>query len=480
MAHRGAGLLAISGITRRQLLKLGLVSAAGIAAASGCGWHHSAPASPRPSLSSRRRSHLPWTEADDIVATTTIPTFPDVTLNALDSPFGAVADGRTDNTASFRAAIRACSAGGGGHVVVPAGVYSTGAIHLLDNVDFHLAAGAVIRFNGEVANYPVVLTRHAGIECMNYSPMVYAYGQTNIALTGNGVLDAEGTGRWNVGSDYTGILEPLVAQGVPPERRTIPGRGSLRTAFVQPYLCRKVLIQGVTLRQAQFWQLNPTLCHSVTIDGVTTGETTHLNTDACNPESCDHVVIKNCTFDSADDCIAIKSGRDADGRRVNAPCQNIVILSCRLQGPLGGIACGSEMTGGIRNVYAHDVSTYGKSVRYMLYVKSNTRRGGFAQNINFDSVHADHLSGAWAFAQMDYNGQTGSHPPAFGDWHLRHVSGDSDPIVLSLSGLKDNPIDGVELRDSTFTNISAAADSYSNVVGVTFDNVTVNGRLVSN
>jgi polygalacturonase len=192
------------------------------------------------------------------------------------------------------------------------------------------------------------------------------------------------------------------------------------------------------------------------------------------------VVIKNCTFDSADDCIAIKSGRDADGRRVNTPCQNVVILSCKLHGPVGGVAFGSEMTGGIRNVFVYDVQSYGTGMRYMLYVKSNTKRGGYAENINFDSVRADHMGVAWAFAQMDYNAQTGSYPPLFGGWRLSRITGDADAQVFSLSGLPGDPISGVDVRDSTFTNVSAAADSYSNVVRITFDNVTINGARVAN
>jgi hypothetical protein len=158
-----------------------------------------------------------------------------VNLVVTDSQFGAVADGSTDNTAAFRGAIEACSAAGGGHMVVPAGVYSTGAIHLLSNVDLHLEVGAVLRFNGNVRNYPLVLTRVAGIECMNYSPMIYAYEQTNIALTGAGVLDASRTRSWNVGTDFTGILEPLVAAGVPPEKRIVPGRGQAQV-FIRPAL----------------------------------------------------------------------------------------------------------------------------------------------------------------------------------------------------------------------------------------------------
>src|SRR5439155_8240290 len=146
----------------------------------------------------------------------------------------------------------------------------TGAIHLLSNVDLHLEDGAVLRFSGNVTDFPLVFTRYAGIECINHSPLVYAYRQTNIAITGSGVLDASGTAPWNVGYDFTGILEPLVAAGLPPEKRIVTDHGRLRSAFVEPYLCTNVLIQGITLRHALFWQLHPTLCSNVTIDGVTT------------------------------------------------------------------------------------------------------------------------------------------------------------------------------------------------------------------
>jgi len=458
-------------LTRRHFVQSALIGGAAAAACAAglfVGW-------PFASSQVRRSSVLPWPEARSIVAETVLPSFPDSTFVVTDPRYGAVGDGNADDTMALASAIEDCSSRGGGHVVLPEGVYSTGALRLQSNVDLHLEAGALLRFDGDPDRYPVVLTRYEGIECLNRSPMVYAYGESNIAVTGAGVLDASQTQTWNSGSNRAAVLEPMVAAGLPPEQRVVPEHGRLRSAFVEPYACTNVLIQGVTLRGAQFWQLHPTLCRNVTVDSVRTGDTTSLNTDACNPESCDHVVIRGCAFNAFDDCIALKSGRDADGRRVDTPCQNVVITGCAVQGPAGGVALGSEMTGGIRNVYVHDVRTFGRSVQHMLYAKSNTRRGGYAVNIRVDSATADHLGGAWAFAQMDYDGQVGDFGPTFEDWAIGNSTGDLDPMVLQLSGLDGNPIRGIRIRDSAFTHVLFPIDAYDHVEDVAFEGVTING-----
>jgi polygalacturonase len=464
-------------VTRREFLRAGLLVAGAAGAAAAVGFW--GPPLARSQPLSQPYGGLPWESARRILAETSIPTFPDATFSITDARYGGVGDGTTDNTAAFRRAIEDCSSRGGGHVIVPTGAYATGAILLLSNVDLHLEAGAILNFGGNVAEYPLVLTRYEGIECLNHSPMIYAYGQTNIAITGGGVLDGSGTRSWNGGSNRAGILEPLLQAQVAPEERIIPRYGRLRSTFVEPYRCANVLIQGVTLRHSQFWQIHPTLCSNVTVDGVTTGDTANPNSDGCNPESCDHVVIKNCMLAAYDDCVGIKSGRDADGRRVNTPCQDIVISGCRLEGPAGGIACGSEMAGGIRNLYAYDVQTYGASLRHMFYVKSNTRRGGYARNLNLDKVRADHLSGAWAFAQMDYGGQTGGYQPAFEDWTISHATGDFDPWILQLSGLDGNPIHRIRVSDSQFTHTIVPLDFLTSIDDISFQNVTINRREVT-
>jgi hypothetical protein len=239
-----------------------------------------------------------------------------------------------------------------------------------------------------------------------------------------------------------------------------------------------VLIQGITLRQSQFWQVHPTLCRNVTIDSVTTGDTANHNTDACDVDCCYNVVVKHCAFDGADDSIAIKSGLDDDGRRVNTPSQNIVIYRCRVQGVGAAVACGSDTTGGIRNVYAFGVETFGRSTLYMLNVKSNTHRGGYVRNVNLDSCRGDSLGGPWLFAEMNYQDHeylSASYPPKFEDWTVSNASGDSDPVILVFTGLPGDEIRNVVVTDSNFTNIRSPHNVYEHVTGVVLRNVTING-----
>jgi polygalacturonase len=473
-------------LTRRELIRLGFVLCGGLTLGALTDCVPQRPPSGQPlawpspaATASPPPDDLPWREAKAIVAATTVPSFPDRFVFVTDPPYSARPDGLADSTQAFKRAIEGCSSDGGGHVIVPAGVYSLGAVHLLDGVDLHLDQGATLVFSGNVADYPLVLTRYGGIECVNHSPMIYAYRQTNIALTGEGVLDASNTRSWNVGADVANVLEPLVTAGVPPEKRIVPEHGTLRSSFVEPYQCTNVLLQGVTLRQSQFWQIHPTLCRNVTIDSVTTGNTRNYNTDSCNPDCCDHVFIKNCSFDGDDDSIAIKSGKDDDGRRVNTPCQNIVIYRCRVQGRGGGIACGSDMTGGVRNVYAYDVQTFGHSTVNMLSIKSNTRRGGYVENVNLHTIRADHLSGPWLSARMNYEDQTGSYPPVFADWTMSNVTGDSDPMVLDLNGLPGDEIRNVVLENANFTNIASPQNVYHDVADPIFRDVTINGHTVA-
>jgi polygalacturonase len=455
----------MSHLSRRQLLGLGIATVM-----LPRSW---ARADRRPFARTKAVPSLPWPAANAIVAATKLPSFADVMVDVAN--YGANGDGNTDNTAAFERAIEACHRSGGGHVVVPKGTYLIGAIYLRSHVDLHLDAGATLTFGADPTKFPIVLTRYEGIECMNRSPMIYAYGERNIAVTGAGTLDASRTADWNDGSDRD-YLESLIARGVTdPRRRVVPGSSHrLRSSFIEPYRCDTVLIQGVTLRGAPFWQLHPTLCSNVTIDGVTT-HADRGNSDGCDPECCDHVVITNCVFDDGDDNIAIKSGRDEDGRRIATPSHDIVIVDCTMTGRWGAISCGSEQTGGIENIYAYRCAA---RTKYVLYIKSNTRRGGFTRNVRLDGVSGKDLTGAFALVQMDYHDQTGRHPPGFGDIELSNCTADHTPYALHITGLANSHIAGLAVRDSTFTHVEHD-NIITNVDDVQLTNVRLDGRVVS-
>jgi polygalacturonase len=419
---------------------------------------------------------LPWPEANAIVAAVmaAMPVFPARNCTVTDAAYGGRSDGTTDNTDAFKKAIAACSQAGGGHVVVPPGDYLTGAIELQDNVDLHLERGTTILFSGDESKYPIVLTRYEGIEHMNNSPMIYAYQKKNIAVTGPGVLDASRTASWNTGSGRA-RLEQWADDNVPVAQRV--GNQS-RTSFVEPYACTNVLISGITLRGSRFWQLHPTLSKFVLIDGVTTTDSGASNNDGFDPESTDHIVLTNSVIDAGDDAIAVKSGRDADGRRINKPTSNLVIMHSTFSSRWGMLTLGSELTGGIQNVYAYDLRTSaGKTVKYMLELKGNSQRGGFITDVHLDTVRAVRgVTSAVMWADMQYMGQTGPYSPKYDKFTLSHFTVDGAPMVLDLTGMSAaNPLGSVAVDHSTFTNITNPTNHIEDVRSVTWDQVTING-----
>src|SRR5262249_55490536 len=299
-----------STLTRRRFLALSL---SGFGAAIRRNRVAAAPAEPAEDL---------WATADAIVRRITPPLFPSRTFDI--TRYGATTSG--DSTAAFRAAIDACVRAGGGRVVVPAGRFETGAIHLRSNVNLHLDDGATIAFARDPRAYlPVVLTRYEGVELMNYSPFVYALDAHDVAITGAGTLDGQADEEhwWNwrgAGPAARAPMTPartrlfeMAARGLPPSGRRFGDGGFLRPNFIQTYRCRNVLVEGVTIVNSPMWEIHPVLCSNVIVRGVTV-RSHGPNNDGCDPESCRDVLIEGCRFDTGDDCIALKSGRNDDGR----------------------------------------------------------------------------------------------------------------------------------------------------------------------
>ena len=210
-------------------------------------------------------------------------------------------------------------------------------------------------------------------------------------------------------------------------------------------------------------------CRLVTITGVTT-HASGANTDDCDPECCDHVVITGCDFSSGDDNIAVKSGRDDDGRRVATPSRNIVVRGCRFRTTEGSITCGSEESGGVENVYVHDCIA---ACKYALYLKANTRRGGFVRNINLDAVSATGFA-SFAYATLSFDDQAGAFNPTFSGFTIQNCRGDDGSRIFEIHGLPGDPIDGITVRRSAFSNIQES-DLLSDVSPITFTDATRNG-----
>ncbi|MGA9777588.1 MAG: glycoside hydrolase family 28 protein [Verrucomicrobiia bacterium] len=322
-----------------------------------------------------------WSSVPDILTHIVPPSFPDRTFAI--THYCAKGDGVTDCTEAFRKAIDACNLAGGGKVIVPAGVYLTGAIHLKSNVDLDVVKGASIRFSTDPRSYlPVVFTRYEGTEVMNYSPFIYALGQENIAITGEGTLDGQGSHA--VWYSWKRIPDPqeLVAlgdRGVPVAQRVFGEGHHLRPYFIQPVRCKNVLIEGVHIVDSPMWVISPLYCTNVTVEGVTV-EADGPNTDGCDPDSSTDVLIKDCHFSDGDDCIAIKSGRDVDGRRVNIPSRNIVIQNCVFKDGHGGVTVGSETSGGVENVFAEDCRFDSPNLDIAMRFKTGMTRGGFIKD----------------------------------------------------------------------------------------------------
>ena len=421
------------------------------------------------------------------------PVFPK--RDFLITKFGAKADETTDSTEAFRKAIAACNSAGGGRVVVPAGTFLTGAIHLKSNVNLHVSPGATIKFSKNPGDYlPVVFTRWEGTELMNYSPFIYAFEQTNIAVTGEGTLDGQSGNDswwpWNGRANYgwkqgdpnqradRAALQNMGEQGVPVNQRQFGAGHYLRPQFIQPYRCKNVLIEGVRIINSPMWEIHPVLCTNVTVSGVKISSR-GPNNDGCDPESCTDILIENCDFDTGDDCIAIKSGRNADGRRLNAPTQNIIIRGCRMRDGHGGITVGSEISGGVRNLFAEKCRLDSPNLDHALRVKNNATRGGLLENFYFRDIEVGQV--AHAVITIDFNyeeGAKGNFTPILRNYSVERLVSGKSKHVVDIQGLANAPIYDVRLDNCTFNN-AAEPSIVKNVKGLNLVNVKVNGNVIT-
>ena len=349
-------------------------------------------------------------------------------------------------------AIDSCSYYGGGMVRVAAGHYAlNGPLKLKSNVNLHLTEGAYLQFSGRSADFlPVVLTRWEGTELYGHSPMIYAYHCTNIALTGRGTIDAQGGKEFAAWSEIEANdrdrLREMGDKLTPVHERVFGAGTVLRPSMVQFYGCSRILVEDLTLKDSPFWTIHPVFCDNVIVRGVTI-DTHFPNNDGCDPESTSNVLIENCTFRTGDDSVAIKAGRDTDGRSTGRPSENIVVRNCLFHSECNGLCIGSEMSGGAANVYMENVEI--GTVKNAIYFKSNKDRGGYIRNVRVNNITVERARGAILRFETNYFGfRGGNYPAIYEDFVITNVDANrADNYALFMEGNPEKPIHNIHIEN---------------------------------
>ncbi len=418
----------------------------------------------------------PWLRAKQIVDQIQLPIIPERVFTL--SEFGGIGDGVFDNKTSFDQVIKVCSEAGGGMILVEPGTYLVnGPIHLKSNINLHLEKGARLLFGSDPLFYlPVVLTSWEGTRCYNYSPFIYAFHVKNVAITGEGEIDGNGREPWNGWKEMQdldqNLLRKMNNENVAPAERIFGEGHYLRPHLVQFYESENILVEDVKISDSPFWCLHFVFSNHITVRGLTY-DAYNLNNDGIDPESSENVLIENVQFGNGDDNIAIKSGRDLEGRTLGRPSGNIVIRNCLFSG-YNAIAVGSEMSGGVHDVYVEDCS-YGGKVIYGFYLKGNRDRGGvvhdiYARNIRFDTTRAAII------IDSDYKYQGTCCPPLFKNIFIENISANhASDYGIFLKGSPQVHLDSIFISDVTVGTAGTALEAtYTD--HVVMEGVVINGN----
>lgn len=467
---------------------------------------------------------------DEIASRIQAPTFPE--KDFLVTKYGAkTAEGKEGalhpkqlkalalkNQKAINKAISACAKAGGGRVVIPVGTWHTGAIRLQSGVNLYLAEGATLLFAYEPELYPLVQTRWEGLDLLNYSPCIYACDAQNIAISGKGTIDGQGTketwwpwcgatkygfdasstpesqampwtGAPALGTDSVGnllsnrnTLLQMSDRGIPVQERIFGMGHGMRPQLVQFFRCQNVLMEDVTLLRSPFWVIHPVLSHNVTIRRckvINNGP----NGDGCDPESCEDVLIEDCIFHTGDDCIAIKSGRNADGRRANRPSRGIIVHRCTMEDGHGGVVIGSEISGGASNIFAEDCKMDSPNLDRVLRIKTNTCRGAVVENVFMRRIEVGQCREAVMRINLVYEPNERSQRgfiPTVRNVYMEDVICQKSKYGILLNGLEDQDrIYGIHVKRCTFNGVSDQPYRHTGLShDIHFDSLIVNGQTI--
>lgn len=366
---------------------------------------------------------FPTDSVNAIVNRIQLPQIPAYTIKV--TQVGAKGDSISNDKAAFDKAIALCKKNKGGTIVVPKGIYTlNGPLHLTSNLRLQIDADAKIRFSDNPNHYlPMVLTSWEGTMIYNYSPLIYANNCTNIAITGQGTIDGEGSKIWNSFKSKEKpdkmVTRDMNHNNVPIQDRKFGAGHYLRPQLIQFLNCKKILVENIKIEDAPFWCLHLLKSESITIRGLRYNAF-NANNDGIDPEYAKDVLIENIDFNNADDNIAIKAGRDHEGRaNASFASQNIVIRNCRFKG-LHGVVLGSEMSAGIKNVYVENCTTTGYLKRGV-YFKTNADRGGYIKNIFVNNIQLDEVEDA-IYITANYMGEGSAFPSDVSDIYLSNIT----------------------------------------------------------
>ncbi|WBL52641.1 glycoside hydrolase family 28 protein [Bacillus altitudinis] len=425
---------------------------------------------------------------DHVLKQIKAPKFPDREFNVIH--YGADNKGIELSTNAIQSAIDDAHRLKGGRVLIPEGTFLTGALELKSNVELHLHENAYVTFSQDTRDYlPLVLTRYEGIELYNYSPLIYAHHAENIAITGAGTLDGRGDEHhwwpWKYGTNGQPsqdrdrqLLFEMAEKRIPVEERVFGEGHYLRSSFIQPYNCQNILIEGVTVKDSPMWQVHPVLSENVIVRGVNIiGH--GPNTDGVNPESCRHVLIEDCYFDNGDDCIAIKSGRNEDGRRIGVPSENIVIRRNTMRDGHGGVTIGSEISGGVKYVYAEDNVMDSPNLDRALRIKTNSVRGGTIEHIYFKNNLVKSLKHEVVCIDMMYEeGDAGPHRPVVRHIEVERLKSSGGRYGVKIAAYSHSPVTHFKMKDCVIDDVTYPL-SLEHAVSPSFQKVVINGEHIN-
>lgn len=389
-----------------------------------------------------------------------VPHFPDKDFIITD--FGAKQNDKVSCSAAIKKAVEACAKNGGGRVIVPEGNWLTGPVHLKSNVNLHISEKAVLKFSDMFEDYlPVVFTRWEGFECYNYSPLIYAIDCQNIAVTGKGKLDGNGQKWWPWARLKKGPqkLYDMVLNKIPPDKRifgTIDD--ALRPSFIQFVNCKQILFQDFTISSGPFWTIHPVYSNNIMARGVHV-VTSGPNNDGFDIESSTDVLIEECIFETGDDCVVLKSGMNEDGWRVNKPTENIVVRNIYTKAGHGGVVFGSDVSGGIRNVYVHDCYFDGTLIG--IRMKSMRGRGGYIENVWVNNVGMRNITQQPVQLTMFYNASTlqpaTTVPSTFKNFHFENIYCEGADSPFLIEGLPEKNIEDITMKNICITSAKKRA-----------------------